>query len=75
VEWVGFYYALFVFCSSESVGCFYVFVELCVGLGCVFCCFWVDVVEEAFFEDVRYVFAFDGFDGLHFSVEYVHGVS
>jgi len=61
VEGVGFCYALFVFCSSESVWCFDVFVELCVGLGCVFCCFCVDVVEEAFFKDVGYVFAFDGF--------------
>ena len=64
---------MFVFGSAESVWCFDVFVELYVGLGCGFGCFWVDVVEEAFFEDVGYVFAFDGFDGLHFAVEDAHG--
>jgi len=74
VEWIGFNYTLFVFFSAESVWCLYVFVELCVSFGCGFGCIWIYVVEEAFFEDVGYVFAFDGFDGLHFAVEDVHGV-
>ena len=45
MEWVSFGYALLVFGSSEAVWCFDVFVELCVGFGGCFGCFWVDVVE------------------------------
>ena len=63
MEWVGFGYAFLVFGSAVAVWGFYLFVELCVGFCCCFCCFWVYEVEEAFFEDVGYIFAFDGFDG------------
>lgn len=73
MEWVGFDYAVLVFCCAVAVWCFYLFVELCVGFCGGFCCFWVGEVEEAFFEYVWYVLAFDGFDGLHFAVEDFHG--
>jgi len=68
VEWIRFYDAFLVFGSAVAVWGFYLFVELCVSFGCCFCCFLVYEVEEAFFEDVGYVFAFDGFYGLHFAV-------
>lgn len=73
MEGVGFGYAVLVFNGAVAVWRLYLLVELGVGFGCCFGCFWVDKVEEAFFEDVGYVLAFDGFDGLHFAVEDFHG--
>lgn len=73
MEWISLNDAFLVFCSAVAVWGFDLFVELGVGFCCCFCCFWVYVVEEAFFEDVGDVFAFDWFYGLHFAVNDVHG--
>ena len=73
MKWIRFYYAVLVVDCSITFWSFHLLVELSIGFGCVFCCFWVYFVEEAFLEDVWYVLAFDGFDGLHFAVEDFHG--
>lgn len=73
MEGVSFYYAVLVVDCSVAFWSFHLLVELGIGFSYGFCCSGVYFVEEAFFEDVRDVLAFDGFDGLHFAVEDFHG--